>query len=212
MKYKHIFWDWNGTLLNDAETAYICVNKMLDFRNLPRITFEQYRDYVDVPISLFYERVMDISKETMEGLSIEYNKLWHENLPKEPLAENVAALLEKLRRMGAKQYIFSSSQNKYIEPLLKKYGISEYFDAVLGADDCKVGSKVQRTHNFIIESNISPKKSVFIGDMYHDSEVASAVNSDCILLSCGHQCREALNKAECAVVSNINELSELLGV
>ncbi len=212
MKYKHIFWDWNGTLLNDAETAYLCVNKMLSSRALPHITFEQYRDYVDVPISLFYERVMDLSKETMEGLSLEYNALWHEALPAEPLADNITGLLEKLNRIGVKQYIFSSSQNKYIEPHLKKYGISKYFSAVLGAEDCNVGSKVQRTYDFIIKSNISPKESVFIGDMYHDSEVAAAVGSDCILLSCGHQCSEALNKAECAVVSNINELSKHLGV
>ena len=42
MKYKHIFWDWNGTLLNDAHVSFEAVNLMLDKRGLPRIKKQDF--------------------------------------------------------------------------------------------------------------------------------------------------------------------------
>jgi phosphoglycolate phosphatase-like HAD superfamily hydrolase len=34
--YKHIIWDWNGTLINDVWLAVEAMNKMLSKLNLPR--------------------------------------------------------------------------------------------------------------------------------------------------------------------------------
>ena len=206
MKYCHVFWDWNGTIFNDALTAHVAVNIMLKKRDLPLISFEQYKDYVDVPIARFYERVMDMSKETLEGLSVEFNALWKENLPENPFSDGVIDVLKYLNQNGIKQYIFSSSQNKYIVPYLEYYGIDNYFTAILGATDCQVGSKVERTRMYLTENSISPSDALFIGDMAHDSDVATAIGADCILLSSGHQCESALKKTGRPIISSINEL------
>jgi phosphoglycolate phosphatase len=34
MKYKHIIWDWNGTLIDDAWLCVDIMNKILEKRNL----------------------------------------------------------------------------------------------------------------------------------------------------------------------------------
>lgn len=210
MQYKHIFWDWNGTLLDDAYAAYLAVNAMLKSRQLPLITFEQYREYIDVPIIRFYEQVMDMSKENMEALSVEFNTLWAEFLPLNPLFSGVKELLKVLCRKGIQQYIFSSSHNDIIMPNLEKYGISDYFTAVLGASDCYVGSKAERTRNFIVSQGISPDESLFIGDMAHDNEVAEYIGADCILISQGHQCESALLATGRKVLSSVEQISDIL--
>lgn len=210
MKYKHIFWDWNGTLLDDASAACEAVNIMLNRRKLPQITFEQYREYICVPIIGFYEKVMDVSKESMESLSAEFNSLFRSCLSEDPLMSGAKDVISKISSLGIKQYIFSSSQNKHIEPFLEKCGIAEYFVSVIGASDRHVGSKAEKTRDFIARNGIPPAETVFIGDMVHDSEVASFIGADCILLPNGHQNKKALSETGREVAASLPELYKMI--
>lgn len=206
MRLECVFWDWNGTLFDDARASWLAVNDMLMARNLPLITFEQYKVYVDVPIVRFYERVMDMSKESMDELPEEFHTLCEKHFPENPLADKAKELLVYLHNKGIKQYIFSSSHNKRIVPLISRLGIDVYFDAVLGADDYFAGSKVERTENFIKKNGINPDNIVFIGDMVHDSEVAKQIGSKCILVSNGHQPKKTLSLTGDMVVATLDEL------
>lgn len=208
MKYKYLFWDWNGTLFDDAYSAFKAVNKMLDIRSLPNISFEQYRDYIDVPIINFYEKVMDMSKEDFGTISTEFNDFWASELPEQPLAKGVLETLERLNNQGVEQYIFSSSHNDLIVPYLQKFGIEKYFKAILGASDCYVGSKANRTLEYIQCNNIPINEILFVGDMVHDSQVANLVGADCILISNGHQSKNALKESGHIVLSSVDELWE----
>ncbi len=210
MKYDSIFWDWNGTLLDDARAAWLAVNDMLTARKLPLITFEQYREYIDVPIIRFYERVMDMTKEDMHSLSVEFDSLWAKHLPGFAVSETAKDLLLRLSQKGIKQYIFSSSRNDIIKPYLLKFGIENYFESVLGATDRFVGSKAERTRDYIVSNGIDLEKTVFIGDMVHDFEVASFVGAKSILVSSGHQSESALKRTGAPVVSSLSEIYEII--
>ena len=50
MNCKFVFWDWNGTILDDANAACEAVNVMLESRGRKTITLDEYRSMVDVPI------------------------------------------------------------------------------------------------------------------------------------------------------------------
>ena len=64
MKYKHIIWDWNGTLLNDLTLCVDLLNVSLEKRKLPEMTEEKYRKKFLFPIKTFYESIgFDFSKE-----------------------------------------------------------------------------------------------------------------------------------------------------
>ena len=210
MKYSHVFWDWNGTLLDDAHVAFSAVNEMLDRRSLQNITFDQYRDYIDVPIIKFYERVMDLSLESMEALSVEFHALCAKLTPENPLFIDTVDALSRIADMGIKQYIFSSSQNKIIIPMLERCGIDKCFVSVLGSSDCYAASKIERTQAYLLENGISPEDAVFIGDMVHDSEVASAIGSDCILVPNGHQPEKALRDTGRIVVSSLSAVADII--
>lgn len=210
MNCKFVFWDWNGTILNDANAACEAVNVMLESRGRKTITLDEYRSMVDVPIIKFYEKVLDMSKESMHSLSDEFNPLCHRFTPETPVSEETVNLIKTLNANGIKQYIFSSSHNKFIEPYLEKFGISQYFEKVLGAKDCNVGSKVERTLGYIEENKIDKNEILFVGDMVHDSEVATAVGSECVLVSSGHQSEEALLKTGRRVISSISELLDII--
>lgn len=51
---KRIFWDWNGTLLDDTAAALATLNGMLAKRGAPPITMEFYRENFAFPVKPFY--------------------------------------------------------------------------------------------------------------------------------------------------------------
>ncbi len=210
MTYKYIFWDWNGTLFDDAKPTYEAVNDMLEHRNIPKISFERYRDTVEVPIINFYNSVMDMSKESMDDISKEFDRFWSEHLVSCPIFDQAKELLHAISQKGIKQYIYSSSRSEKIIPYLEAFELSAYFEQVIGATDCYVGSKAERTRDFIADNAIDPKDILFIGDMDHDSEVASIVGADCILVECGHQSIKKLAPTGRKVIPSLNELKPIL--
>ena len=56
-RIKHVFWDWNGTLLDDARLCASIINDILTKYDLPPITYEQYRLSFDFPVRRYYERL-----------------------------------------------------------------------------------------------------------------------------------------------------------
>ena len=50
MKYQHVIWDWNGTLLDDAVATVKAVNSMLHNRKLGSITLKEYREHITYPV------------------------------------------------------------------------------------------------------------------------------------------------------------------
>ena len=50
----HIIWDFNGTLLYDAQLSVDCDNCVFDALGLPRITIDDYRAHMTMPVRSFY--------------------------------------------------------------------------------------------------------------------------------------------------------------
>jgi phosphoglycolate phosphatase len=73
MKYKHIVWDWNGTLLDDAWLCVEILNSMLAARRMQTTTLEQYQNDFDFPVYNYYVKLgFDFSKEDYDTVAREY--------------------------------------------------------------------------------------------------------------------------------------------
>ena len=67
---KHIIWDFNGTLLNDAQLSVDLDNDVFDQIGVPRITLEDYRNNMTMPVRDFYPRVgVDYAKHSYEEIA-----------------------------------------------------------------------------------------------------------------------------------------------
>ena len=64
-QYKHIIWDWNGTLLNDGWLFVDVMNSILRQRKMETITLEKYRNIFGFPIKDYYIKLgFDLEKES----------------------------------------------------------------------------------------------------------------------------------------------------
>ena len=53
MKYDHIIWDWNGTLVNDAFLCVQIVNQILSERDLSTVDIRFYRENFCFPVNQY---------------------------------------------------------------------------------------------------------------------------------------------------------------
>lgn len=190
----NVFWDWNGTLCDDVSLSLEAVNAMLSKRGRAPIDLAEYHTYIDTPISKFYERLFDFKENPMPILSAEFYGYYGSHANTLRPAEGAREVLEILKKAGARQFILSSSHKDHILPLAEEWGILPYFEAVLGADDWKVGSKAERAKAFCCENSFCGDETWFIGDLLHDLETAQLCGASCILIPGGHQSESELKQ------------------
>lgn len=204
MKYTHIIWDWNGTLLNDISASLASVNDMLALRGKPPIDIDYYRDCIGVPIVKFYEKVFDLENEDYSVIIKQYNNGYLFHLDSCGLTDGAVDMLDYFAEKGIKQAIVSSSNNEQLQVNVKKYGIYDRFDAVLGAADYYAGSKIERAVEYLKASGAG--RVLVVGDLEHDAEMAAQLGADCVLLTSGHENRERLYAANAKVISDLRDL------
>lgn len=206
MEYKYIIWDWNGTLLNDAGAAMSSVNDMLKERNMPPLDMKRYRECIGVPIIKFYEKVFDLENEDYEEILKAYNEGYLRHLENTALSDGAEEALEYFKSKGCTQLIVSSSNNEQLTTNIRKYGIYDYFDAILGASDYLATSKIDRAIKYLEKQ--CDGKVLVIGDLVHDAEMAKEIGADCILLSTGHEMRERLDKTGLRIIDSLKEIAK----
>lgn len=211
IKPSCVFWDYNGTLIDDVGTALESVNDMLRKRDMPCINMEQYKSYIDTPISKFYEHLFDLNEIPFDIIANEFAVGYEKHIAADPVMDGAKELLGYFSAQGAFQAIVSGSQQSVIENGAKRYGLYDYFDLISGADDRYVHSKVKRAENIARLRCKSSDEILVIGDCVQDFEVSKALGAQCILLTAGHQSRSDLQQTGATVVDSLLEIKDIIG-
>lgn len=206
-KYKHVFWDWNGTILDDVELCVRVINRLKAARGQPPVTVERYRAVFGFPVKDYYRDIgFDFSKESFEKVG----KEWMDGYEKEKytcgLRAGVAEVLEKLSAAGTGQSVLSAYSQDFLTETVGHYGLSRYFTRLCGLDNIYAPGKVALGLKLMAELGHQRGETLLIGDTQHDLETARAIGADCVLLAGGHQNRERLEKAGAVVLAGAGEL------
>lgn len=211
MKYTHIIWDFNGTILDDMEIGIKSVNKMLSFRGLPIIeSLDQYRKVFCFPIIKYYGALgFDFDKEDYYTvLAPEWVANYTELVPTARAFDGVSDTIESISAMGLEQVLLSASEQQQLVCQLKQLGLDRYFSDIIGLDNMHAKSKEENARRW--RQKNPQAQPLFIGDTEHDAEVAAAVSADCVLFAGGHQSEERLAGLGSPVIRDIRELIEYL--
>ena len=207
---RTIFWDWNGTLLNDMQICINSINKMLKERNKELISPEVYRKIFTFPVKDYYEKAgFDFTKEDFAKPAIEFIDIYTENLSSAPLFENTEKVLNFFKQKNIHQYIISAMEQESLTKSVKERNIKNYFQKITGINNHYAASKIDRAKQLIKETNIKPGEICLIGDTIHDYEVAQEIACNCILVANGHQNKERLSSLDCLVVDKLDDVIKL---
>lgn len=205
MKYSHIIWDWNGTLLDDVELCVSIMNEMLANNNLEGMTIEKYKEIFTFPVIDYYVK-LGFRAEDFEEVGARFIANYEKNKDKCGIFQGARELLKKNSENGVSQSILSAYKQSTLVELVAQHGLSKYFVKLAGHRDIYASGKLEQGKSLIAELEIDKDKTILIGDTYHDYEVAEALGIDCILMSLGHASLNNLKKATPNIAKDFAEL------
>lgn len=206
-KWTNIFWDWNGTLLNDVDECVELINVSLKKRGLAPLNRGDYLEKFQFPVKKYYEAVgFDFSRESFEEAGKEFISGYSKKMFDCQLHQSALDILKKFKEAGLKQYVLSALNEDALHKCIANFGLAEYFDKVRGLDDHYAHSKVELGKKLLEDAEISPRCAVMIGDTIHDFDTAQAMGIDCILVASGHNSLERLKICNAPVFESLEML------
>lgn len=210
--YRHIIWDWNGTLLNDLSLCVSALNSMLRARGREPVTEDSYLREFGFPVRAYYTRlgVADDDAKFVSAVD-DFMKSYWESLHTAELHAGVRETLATLQERGYSQSILSAYPQAHLEQIVDERNLRRHFSALVGHQDTHAHGKIDNGIRKMRELGLEPSRVVMIGDTVHDAEVAHAMGVACVLVAHGHNHRCQLEKAGVRIISSLAELEGASG-
>ncbi|MBZ0179197.1 MAG: HAD family hydrolase [Melioribacteraceae bacterium] len=204
-RFKHIIWDWNGTMLDDVFLCCDIMNNILRRRNMQPITLSQYRDIFTFPVREYYKNVgLPLDNGNFEKLSVEFIDEYESRKNNCSLYPGVKETLEYFYSMGLGQSVLSAYSQHTLVEIIEHFGLSRYFQKINGLDNIYAAGKIDNGRKWIKELGLKKGEVLLIGDSVHDYEVAEEIGAASVLISTGHQAETKLKKVTQNVYPSMN--------
>ena len=214
--YKYLLFDLDGTLTDSQEgitksVSYALIN--LGVEDLPE---DIKLRFIGPPLKDSFPKYCGFDEETTEKAIALYRERYSkvgkfENRPYEGIPE----LLKKLKEDNRVLVIASSKPTGFVEDILNKFDLRQYFDIISAADlsgkKCEKEDVIKEALEILNLKN-GDKDVVMIGDRHYDINGAKYFNLDSIGVNYGFAFdkNELKDAGATYVVETVKELGELL--
>jgi phosphoglycolate phosphatase len=207
--YRHIIWDWNGTLLDDKWLCIESISNLLAARNLTPLSEEKYGQIFRFPVKDYYRDAgFNFELEPFEIPALEFIKIYDLRKKECSLQKGALASLELFAGMGCTQYLLSASETGVLEEMTAFFGITRFFDKIKGLDNHYANGKGDLGLELLSSIGAPADLVVMIGDTCHDKEVSDLLGVDSILCTNGHFPEERLASCGARLIKDLDELIE----
>ncbi len=208
---KHIIWDFNGTLLDDAWLCVQVLNILLRKRRMKKIDLESYKREFGFPVIDYYRHLgFTFENETFDKVSIEYISLYNQRRHECSLQQGARKALEDAKQWGLGQSVLSAYNQPYLENAIDHLGIRPFFARILGLSDNYASSKVANGVRLLKELGLQQDEAVLVGDTDHDLETAQSMGIECILTTSGHQGHDRLIRSGKPVCTGLDQVLSII--
>ncbi len=209
--YKHIIWDWNGTLLDDVGLCVDIINGVLARKNLDSLTLNYYRDIFTFPIKNYYKKAgFDFDQYTFEEVGQEWINEYERRKNECRLHKGALEILTLLQTEKIEQSILSAYSHKTLIEIVTRFKLNEFFKYIIGLNNIYATSKIELGKKLMKNISNTEGKVLLIGDTEHDYEVSKEIGADCVLIADGHQSKEKLIECNVPVFDSLSELGSKL--
>lgn len=204
----HIFWDYNGTVVNDVLASVLAVNDMLYARGLLPTDINTYKDTIDMPLDNYYKTIGIFDK--IPTLSVEFRQGLKNHQSHISIFDGVKDIIDYFNNKGVKSILLSSLYHEFLVEDTKKHGIDSWFFEIMGTNNKSVGSKLENAKTIMKKYDILPQNALFVGDLKSDAELAKTLGAQCVLISNGHMSHNRLCQSGVKVLKDVREIKDIL--
>ena len=190
MKCDLVIWDFNGTIIDDVRLGIDSVNTMLAARGLATISGVGF----------------DFDAEPYEKLAHEWVALYNAGADRIEPTPGVCEAIREIHAARLPQIIISASEEQMMLRALDRFGLTPYFDEIIGQDNIYAAGKLESARRF--GERCGAKTPVVIGDTPHDVEMAHALGARCILYRGGHSSPSALESSGALLVDDLRDAAK----
>lgn len=216
MQNKLIIFDLDGTLLNTIGDLAAGCDHMLQLRNLPTHTFEDYCSFVGNGIMRLVERALPAELRTTEYVAaarrdfVDYY-IDHIDLHTQPY-EGMTELVQELYRSGAKLAVASNKFQAGTEKLIKKFFPEIEFVMICGnREGVPLKPDTALVDLILNVAGVERTKCVMVGDSAVDILTAQRANIHSVGVSWGFRSRTELQKAGAEYIAdNVEQLRDII--
>lgn len=207
---KNIFFDFNGTILDDLDLCLAIEDEMMLSHNIRPYSMEEYKDKFYFPVKKYYHDV-GFKDDKFVELANYFNNQYALRWKKETrLFNDCKNTIIKLKNEGYKIYCLSASEINFLCEQLKYFEIYDLFDGICGAQNGFAAGKIEYGRKFISDNNINVNETIMIGDTIHDYEVSKEFGFETIIVSFGHNSKKRLLTLNVPVCDSFNEVENLI--
>jgi phosphoglycolate phosphatase len=211
MNYSYVIWDWNGTIVDDAQLCVDIVNRQLISYDLNEVTLDYYVNNFRFPVRSYYKRV-GLPTDTLNYSKIaayfinEYRKRYKFC----NIHQGAIECFNKLNLSGVNQSVLSASMESDLYAFILHFKLNNQFTHFSGTSDIFASGKSNISIEHLKKINSNNLNVLLVGDTLHDAEVAQKLDVDCLLFSGGHNSREILSESNYQIVDSFNEIYQYI--
>ncbi|MEA5093707.1 MAG: HAD-IA family hydrolase [Sedimentibacter saalensis] len=190
MRYKYVFFDFDGTLADTEEVNFVIYQKLAEKYNLRNITIDELGHikkmsakelmaYVELKkryLPFMLKRGKNLLKQDMKNIK--------------PCKPDILSTVAELKKMGIKTAIITTNSKTNVEMFLEKND-AYIFDFIASASMFGKETKMRR---IMKKEKLSKNEVLYVGDEIRDINAAKNAGIDIASVGWGYNTVESLKK------------------
>lgn len=190
VKYKYIFFDFDGTLANTEEVNFVIYQKLAEKYNLRNITLDELGHIKKMSAKELMEYV-ELKKRYLPFILKRGKKLLKQDIKNVKLCKpDIFENIKKLKDMGIKIAIITTNSKTNVRLFLEKHNV-DYFDFISSTTMFGKESKIKK---IIKKEKLNNNEVLYVGDEIRDIHAANRAGIDIASVVWGYNTIESLMK------------------
>lgn len=179
-KYELILFDLDGTLLDTSLGIFNSVRYAEKEMGFAPISSSRLAEFVGPPPKSMYMKMYGVEEEVALLAAQKHREYGRTKAVFEATVyPGIIDLLKCLKKQGYKLGVCTLKSQKIAETILQNFGLSQYFDTIVGMDEKESLTK-SRTIQMAIKETNTTGRALMVGDSQYDYEGAIETRIDFI--------------------------------
>ena len=176
MKYKHWFFDLDGTLARTGEDIVVAWKGALQAMGRDLTNFDKVFKIGPTLEKIVYELYDDATPQLVEDLTAKFKPLYDESgFPNTVPYAGIPEMLAAIRAAGGKCYIVTNKRHHATQLIAKKFGWDRTMDGIWSYDSFETKyKKPELLAKLLTELKVDAADAVMVGDTKGDVETGKA--------------------------------------
>ena len=198
MKYKHWFFDLDGTLARTGEDIVVAWKGALQAMGRDLTNFDKVFKIGPTLEKIVYELYDDATPQLVEDLTVKFKPLSDESgFPNTVPYAGIPELLAAIRAAGGKCYIVTNKRHRATQLIAKKFGWDRTMDGIWSYDSFETKyKKPELLAKLLTELKVDAADAVMVGDTKGDVETGKANKTATIGVTYGYGTSEEVASAD----------------